>query len=113
MINPSLTQFALTTSTGYKVVSCQDILYCIATGNYTEVHLSDGQSILVTKNLGTIAEKLTAEIFLRIHHSFLVNRLEVVELLINGKCSLLMSDGKELEVATRRKTEIMSCFKRI
>lgn len=110
---PPPTQFALTTSTGYKIVACEDILYCIATGNYTEVKMSDGQTVLVTKNLGSIEAKLPNTVFLRIHHGYLVNRAEIVEVLINGKCCVRMRDGKELDVASRRKTAVLSSFERI
>lgn len=66
-------KIALPTSNGYQFQELSSILYCAAEGAYTRVVLENKPPILISRTLGDIEELLPAEIFLRIHHSTVVN----------------------------------------
>jgi two-component system LytT family response regulator len=48
------------------------IIYCMAEGNYTQIHLID-KCLLESKTLKQIEALLPKETFIRIHRSFLIN----------------------------------------
>ena len=58
---------------GFEVLNTQDILYCKADDNYTEIYLNNNKKKLVSKTLKYFEEALTNSDFARVHKSFLVN----------------------------------------
>ena len=56
------------------IVNPFDIVFIIASGNYSELHLENAQKLLVTKQLGQIEEKLASLSFLeRFGKSLIIN----------------------------------------
>ncbi|MES2648929.1 MAG: LytTR family DNA-binding domain-containing protein [Bacteroidota bacterium] len=91
---------------GFQVVLIQDIICCIASGNYTSFHFTNRVPILASKPLNLYEELLSDSNFIRAHKSHLVN-LEHVTGYIKGEGGILiLSDGTEVEVS-RRKKEIL------
>ena len=66
-------KIALPNRDGYEFTPIQSILYCSAEGAYTKVVLKEKRTLLISRTLGDIHEILPAEIFVRIHHSTIVN----------------------------------------
>jgi two-component system LytT family response regulator len=66
-------KIALPNRDGYEFAQVNSILYCSAEGAYTKVIFTDKHSLLISKTLGDIEEMLPAEIFIRVHHSTIVN----------------------------------------
>ncbi len=94
---------------GFQVVDVSDILYCRADDNYTEIFLA-GKKILVSKTLKYFEEALAGFPFVRIHKSYLVNINEVVKYKKGKGGSVIISNGKELVVASSRKKVLLSYF---
>lgn len=61
------------TRTGFVVINCQDIMFCKAYHNYTEIYPDTGDKVVVTVNLSEIEQLLPEDIFLRISRSSLIN----------------------------------------
>ena len=94
---------------GFQVLNVNDILYCKADDNYTEIHL-EKKKILVSKTLKYFEEALSQYPFARIHKSYLVNVNEVVKYRKGKGGSVVVSNGKELLVSASKKKELLAYF---
>lgn len=70
----------------YKVYY-DNILFLEKDGNYLEVHLVDGQKILIRSNMGDIMNLVPASQFQRVHKSYVVN-LNAIEIIEVNKLTL-------------------------
>ena len=94
---------------GYKVILFDDISHLQSDSNYTKIFLKNGECKLLCKTLKTVESQLDEQ-FLRIHHSIIINLLEVVS--YNTKDSYIaLFSGEELNVSRRKKKEISELFK--
>src|SRR6185436_6627207 len=66
-------KIALPNKDGYEFAEVNQIIYCQAEGSYTKVFLAGKKYLLVSRSLGDIEELLPPSLFLRIHHSTVVN----------------------------------------
>lgn len=76
---------------GFEFVPIDDIVYCKASGSYTEVVLP-GRRILVTRSLKEMEHLCAGFPFVRIHHSFLIH--------LNHLVRYYRRDGGEVEMST-------------
>ncbi len=83
-----------------------EILYCESSGNYTRIVL-DGEERLVSKTLKFIEDRLPPQLFLRIHHSFLVNVDHVTGYIRGEGGEVVMANKKHLPVARTRKEGLL------
>lgn len=96
-------KLALPTSDGLVFVKVNDILYCEASSNYTEITMADSKKYLVTRTLKEYDELLSEQNFYRIHHSSLIN-LNGVKKYVRGEGGyVVMNDDKALDVSKRKK----------
>ncbi|MEO7984515.1 MAG: LytTR family DNA-binding domain-containing protein [Bacteroidota bacterium] len=92
---------------GIVVLNVKDIIRCESEINYTTIFLKDKQKMTVAKTLKEFEELLTEYNFFRIHNSHLVN-LAYVKSYNKGKGgSVVLIDGTEIEVSTRRKEDFL------
>jgi two-component system LytT family response regulator len=104
-------KLALPTINGLEFISISEVVRCEASGNYTNFILSDGQRLLISKTLLDFEKMLTPYYFFRVHQSHLVN-LRMIRKLNKGESGmLLMNDGSEIEVARRKKSELLEVLK--
>ena len=100
-------KIALPSTNGLELVKVEDILYCQADSNYTIFHLLNNQQIMVSRSLKEYDEILTPQGFYRIHQSYLI-KLSYVKKYIKGEGgSVILENGKELDVSRRRKDGFM------
>jgi two-component system, LytTR family, response regulator len=88
---------------GFQVVEIQDIIYCVASSNYTNFHFVNRASICASKPIHEYEELLEDCNFVRIHKSFMVNLGQVTEYIRGEGGSVILSNGNELEVSRRKK----------
>jgi len=100
-------KIALPTLSGYEMEKISRIVYCEADENYTKIHTVGGETILVSRTLKVVEEMLPADYFFRIHKSFLVNMNYVKSYNRNEGHKILLENGVELEIATRRNEEFV------
>lgn len=91
-------------------VAVNDIMYIIAEGNYSKVHTKD-KVFLSSKKLKEFAEMLPEDVFCRVHHGHMVNVQYVAKIQKGRGGMLTMKDGRELEIAVRRKDEFVQRYK--
>ena len=94
---------------GFQVLDVDDIYFCKADDNYTEIFL-EKRKILVSKTLKYFEDALKPYTFARIHKSYLVNVAEVVKYKKGKGGSVVLSNGKELSVSASKKSNLLSYF---
>jgi two-component system, LytTR family, response regulator len=106
-----LQRIALPVKEGYEFVPAADITRCTTDKNYTQVVTNSGKKYLCSRSLKEYEELLPGDIFFRVHHSHLVNLACIKKFIRDGRGGyLLLSDGSMVEVALRRKDELMRKF---
>lgn len=102
---------AVPTMDGLEIVKAEEIIYIIGDSNYVHIHIKDKKSLMISKTIKYMEERLTGHNFFRIHNSYFVNINEVIKYNKGSGGSVIMSDGKQLSVSKTRKNELMKLFK--
>ena len=100
-------RIAIPSMEGLQFVETSDIIYLEAQSNYSSFHLLNNKKITVSKTLKDFEELLPQNIFIRIHHSYIIN-INCIEKYVKGDGGqVLMKNGVMLDVARRKKEEFM------
>jgi two-component system LytT family response regulator len=92
------------------IVSLNEVIRCEADRNYTQFFLFNKKSVLVSRPLKDYDDMLSEFGFFRCHHSHLIN-LEFVDRLEKKEGGILvMKDGSEVLVASRKYTELIAAL---
>ena len=102
---------ALPMKEGFRLVKLEDIMYCKAEGNYTQIIFLDGGTMLISRKLKETSASLEGKLFQRIHQSYLVNMRHAKMYLRKSGGQLIMSDGKKLPISKSYKEEVLNLFK--
>jgi two-component system LytT family response regulator len=102
-----LQRIAFPTRDGYEFVNPNHIIYLEAEGSYTKVFLNENRTMLISKSLGDIAEMLPLELFIRIHHSYIVNKDSITHFLRTDGGYVQLKNGIKLMVSKSRKNEVL------
>jgi two-component system, LytTR family, response regulator len=100
-------KIALPTREGYEFVQVNSILYCHAEGAYTKVVFNDQHSLLISRTLGDVEEVLPPEVFVRIHHSTIVNLNGVTHYIRTDGGYVVMNTNDKLTVSKARKEGLL------
>lgn len=95
---------------GFEVLEAQDILYCKADDNYTQIYLKSGTQKLVSKTLKFFEVALVDLGFARVHKSYLINVNEVVGYRKGKGGQVVLSSGKEIMVSASKKANLLAHF---
>ena len=96
------------TISGFEFIEIGNIIRCESDNNYTTIYFKDEQKMLVSKTLKDFEELLSGYSFFRIHNSHLIN-LSYIKSYNKGKGgSVILTDGSEIEVSSRRKDDFMA-----
>ena len=96
---------------GFQVVEIEDIIYCEANGNYTNFYFVSRPTICASKPIHEFEELLYECNFVRTHKSFLINLEHIKEYVRGEGGTLILSNGKEVEVSRRKKESLMTKMK--
>ncbi len=102
----------LSTSNGLVFVKLADIMYCESSGNYTSFFLADDKKIMVSRQLGEYEKLLPDSHFIRIHDKYIIQLSYIKEYIKGSGGEVVLENGKEIPVATRRKEEFLSRFEK-
>lgn len=95
------------TVSGFEFLDIANIIRCKSDINYTTIYLRDKQKLVVAKTLKEFEELLSGHSFFRIHNSHLIN-LGFIKSYNKGKGgSVILTDGTEIEVSSRRKDDFL------
>lgn len=90
-----------------KLIKLNEILYLEASGPYTDVFLSNGDKITVTKHLKDFENKLENTGFFRVHNSYIINALKMYSIHKRDGLTVEMNNKKSIVISSRRKDDFM------
>ncbi|OMP79821.1 MULTISPECIES: LytTR family DNA-binding domain-containing protein [unclassified Chitinophaga] len=99
---------------GVRMILVKDILYCMADGINTRMHLLSAPApAMVFRSLKEIENMLRNKGFFRVHHSYVVN-LNYMERYLKGDGGeIIMNDGSCIPVSRHRKQDFMERIERL
>jgi len=100
-------RIALHTMDRIHLINVGDIIRCEADGNYTMFYIKNRTALLVAKTLKEYDRLLAGEKFMRVHQSHLVNVEEIREYVKTDGGYLVMNDGNDVAVSTRKRPEVL------
>jgi two-component system LytT family response regulator len=103
----SFQKIALPTIHGYELVPLNNIIYCESKSNYTNIHLNNGQQILVSRTLKDVEELLNMHPFFRLHNSYLVNLQYAVRYTRGEGGFLVLNNDITVPVSRNKKEELL------
>jgi two-component system LytT family response regulator len=101
-------KLAFPTADGLIFVKISDILYFEASGNYTEIFMTDNRKYLVSRTLKEYDDLLSDQNFFRIHHAYLINLNEIKKYVRGDGGYVVMNNDKALDVSKRKKDKFLS-----
>jgi len=104
-------KMAVPTLTGLVFIPIKDIMRFEAKGSYTIVYLASKKNITCARSLKEMEEHLTAQNFVRVHNSWIINT-RYLKKYYRGKNSYMeMEDGSTVAISLRKKSDILSFLK--
>ncbi len=100
-------RLALPTLEGLVFIKINDIIYCEASSNYTQIYTSEGK-YLVSKTLKEYDELLSDHNFFRIHNSYLIN-INAIKKYVKGDGGyVVLNNNTSLDVSKRKKEAFLT-----
>lgn len=106
-------KIALGMSDKIMFVNISNILYCEASGPYTNVFLRNGKSTLTSRPLGEFELQLSEYNFFRIHHTYLINLNRVTEFQRQEGGYAVMENEVKLDVSQRRRKDFLEAMHKL
>ncbi len=103
-------RIAIASMEGLQFVPTDDIIYLEANSNYTNFYIVGNRKIMAAKTLKDFEEILPASMFIRIHHSYLINKNGIEKYIKGEGGQVVMKNGVTLDVARRKKDEFMKAI---
>lgn len=110
-LKASQRKIALPTSERLLFVTVENIAHCQGENNYTNIFMTDGTSVLVSKTLKEYEELLSEDGFLRVHQSHLINTKHISSYEKRDGGYLKMSDGSTIAISRQRKEFVLATLK--
>jgi two-component system, LytTR family, response regulator len=104
-------RIAIPSMEGLQFVETNDIIYLEAESNYTVLWLKAIPKMTVSKTLKDFEDLLSPQTFLRIHHSYIINKNHVQKYIRGEGGQVIMSNGITLDVARRKKEEFLKAIR--
>lgn len=91
----------------------ENILRMQAERAYTIFYVKDGKQYVIAKHLAQVQKQLTNGMFFRVHRQHIINLLEVKIYQQARSPKIIMSDNAVINVAERRKAELLKLLKKL
>jgi two-component system, LytTR family, response regulator len=104
-------RLALPATDGLVFVNVDQIVFCEATGNYTNIHMDDGRKFVVSRTLKEYEELLEDQDFFRIHNSFLINLNSLKKYIRGEGGQVVMNNNQTLDVSKAKKKSFLERIK--
>ncbi len=103
-------RLVLKSSDQIHLINSSDIIHLEADGNYSTFYLADGRRIVVSKSIREFEESLFDQGFHRIHKSHIININKMIYFDKVDGGTLVMSNGDQVPVASRKRDMLMELF---
>lgn len=105
-------RISLPTQEGYLFVQPNEILYCEASGSYTDFYFVDKRKMTISMHLKECEAMLMPSVFCRIHNSYIVN-LNFVAKYVRGRVgTVVLTNNIQLEVSASRKDAFLQMIRK-
>lgn len=96
-----------------RIVPLDQVGWIAAAGNYAEAHTGDG-AVLVDESLASLAARLPADRFARIHRQTIVRLDRIAELRSRGRgdAEVVLADGSTLRLSRRYRSALPTWIRR-
>jgi two-component system LytT family response regulator len=103
-------QLAIPSANGFEIIKVEDVMYCEGDGNYTTFYLAGDQKLVSSKTLKEYERILPTLTFVRAHQKYLVN-IKFVKRYLKGRGgTLIMTNGKSIDVAHSKRTQVIEAL---
>ncbi|MBT0585896.1 LytR/AlgR family response regulator transcription factor [Alteromonas oceanisediminis] len=91
-----------------RLVDVDSINFIKGAGNYVELHMNNGKTVLHRETMASLERQLDPDVFVRIHRSSMVRRTCVTELRPNdkGDYTVILASGENLTLSRRNRDKI-------
>jgi len=89
-------------------VRIEDIMNCESEGSYLTFHLTDGKKIVVCKSMKEYEQLLEPFLFVRTHHSHLVNIRKIARIDKTEGGTLVLENGAQIPMSQRKRDQIIA-----
>jgi len=103
----SFQKIAFPTLHSFELVQLNDILACESSSNYTNVRLTNGKTLLVSRTLKEIEELLNMNPFFRVHHSWLVNLRYAIRYVKGDGGYLVLNNDMIIPVSRNKRDDLL------
>jgi two-component system LytT family response regulator len=100
-------RLAIPSHEGLLFAELSELLYLEAESNYTVIFMTDGRKITVTRTLKDFEELLPPHVFIRIHHSHIINKNHIQKYIRGEGGQVIMKNGTILYISRRKKEEFL------
>ncbi len=100
-------KLALPSNDGLVFVKVDDIIYCEASSNYTNIFMADGKKHVVSRTLKEYEDLLADQDFFRIHNSYLINLNALKKYGRGDGGYVVMNNDVSLDVSKRKKDSFL------
>jgi two-component system, LytTR family, response regulator len=101
-INHQRNKLLIDTTTGVRLLNINDIMYCELLTKHTFRIFTKKGSFMVRESLKTFNALFHPDLFVRVHHSFLVN-IQHVEVFTRASSLVTLCNNAKVPVSARRK----------
>ena len=95
-----------------KVVRTDTIIFIKSVGNYSQIHLEQGEMIMAHHTL-IHYEKELPPFFFRVHKSYLINMKQIISWEAERSGEIVLSDSTKIPLSSRRKKAFVDYFYKI
>lgn len=92
---------------GFEILEFDEIIYCKSDNNYSEIIITGNRKIVASKTLKYFEELLPANIFRRVHKSYLVNANHIKKYLKRDGGVIMVTQGKTIPVSRTQRDELL------
>jgi two-component system LytT family response regulator len=105
-----LKRIPIPSAEGLTFVDVNEIVYCRAESNYTNIILHDHKKKIIAKTLKSFEKLLPLTHFFRPHQSYIVNLYHVEKFIRSDGGYLVMSNGHKVSISRNKKDSFLKQF---
>lgn len=104
-----LAEMAVLSQFGLSFMQLNELIYCESNNNVTNLYLSNGQCLALSRTIAELQDLLEPFHFLRIHRQYIVN-LNQIKKFVKADNSVVLLGGQTIPVARSQKEKLMEKF---
>jgi len=98
---------------GIDFFNTDDIIFCQADGNYTNLFLTNKKSKLISRSLKDFESLLAGSGFCRVHHSYLINMKHIKKYVKGEGGFVILTNDYHVDISRRKKEEFLKMLDRL